>query len=68
MLKLDYGNSPPVRVLVEGRIDRYDEYRTWIHDPKTGMEAKNFTQEQIREAERQIDEMQEFYEDLLEAL
>ena len=56
------------KTMVDQRLDKYDEYRRLIHHPVEGMAAKGFTAEQIKAAEMYIDEMQDFYEDLYEAL
>ena len=57
-----------VRELVEERLDTYDQYKVLIHHPASGMAAKGFTQVEIEAAEKQVDDMILFYEDMLEKL
>ena len=56
------------RQLVQERIDMYEVYRQKIYSSFEGMEVKGFTQEEIKDAEACIDDMVDFYEELLENL
>ena len=61
-------SAEETRVLIEKRLDRYDHYRDEVNHPVHGMARMGFTMEEIKQAEMEIDTMQDFYEDLLEDL
>ena len=56
------------RQLVRERINMYEIYREKIYNSSEGMAMKGFTQEEIDAAESVIDDMIDFYEELLENL
>ena len=66
ILPLEAVKPANVKSLVEQRLDKYYEYEILIEDPEKGMLANGFSEERLIEAREQVDEMIDFYEELLE--
>ena len=58
--------NQPVQRFIDERLDKYDKFRELVNDPVIGMRAKGFTEEEVQAALEHIEDVQVFYEDLLD--